>query len=308
MNNKTELIKKILELKKQHDALILVHNYQLEEVQDIADFLGDSLDLSKKAAQAPQKTIVFCGVHFMAETAKILAPKKIVLLPDINSGCPLANMITKKDIFDLKKKYPKSTVVGYINTPAEIKSEIDYCCTSANAVHVVQSIGSENIIFIPDKYLGAYVKNVTKKNLILWNGFCPTHVKILEKDITKLRQSYPKAKVVVHPECTIEVQNVADEIAGTAGMIKFVQKNQDTEVFIIGTEVGMCYRLSKLFPEKKFIPASKLAICPNMKKNSLEKILWCLQDLQPQIFVEEKIRIKAYESIKKMYKITENIE
>jgi len=252
-----DLISKILKLKKERDAIILAHNYQLEEIQDIADYLGDSLDLSRKAAEVNNKIIVFCGVYFMAETANILAHEKIVLLPDINSGCPLANMITKKDVVNLKKKYPRVPVVGYINTPAEVKAEIDYCCTSANAVEIVQSIDSEDIIFVPDKYLGAYVKNVTKKNLILWNGFCPTHVKILEEDIVKLKKIFPSAKVVVHPECTLNVQNLADKIAGTGGMIKYVQQEKNCNDFIIGTEVGMCYRLKKIVPRKKFYPCIK---------------------------------------------------
>lgn len=302
MNNK--LKERILQLKKQLDAVILVHNYQLPEVQDIADFLGDSLELSRKAAEVKNNVIVFCGVHFMAETAYILSPQKTVLLPDINSGCPLANMVTKKDVINLKKKYPSLPVVGYINTPAEVKAELNYCCTSANGVEVVQKIESNDIIFVPDKYLGSYIKKITKKNLILWNGFCPTHVKILARDIEKLKKEFPSAKVMVHPECNLEVQNIADKIVGTGGMIKFVSEEKNTEVFIVGTEIGMCYRLEKLFPDRKFIPASKLAICPNMKKNNLEKIIWALENLQPKIVVEEDIRIKAYNSIKRMYEIT----
>ncbi|MFN3551172.1 MAG: quinolinate synthase NadA, partial [Endomicrobiia bacterium] len=292
-------------LKKEKDAVILVHNYQLPEVQDIADFLGDSLDLSTKAKLLENKVIIFCGVHFMAETAYILSPHKTVILPDLTSGCPLADMITKKDVVELKKKYPEVPVVGYINTSAEVKSEIDYCCTSANAVEVVNKIPQQTIIFLPDKYLGSYVKKNTKKDIILWDGYCPTHLKILKEDILELKQKYPNAKVVVHPECNLEVQEIADKVAGTSGMIKYVQQNNDVKYFIIGTEIGMCYRLKKLFPKNEFIAASEIALCPNMKKNTLEKILFSLETLQPKVVVEEEIRKKAIKSIENMYNLME---
>ncbi len=302
----TLIIEEIKKLKEEKDALILVHNYQLPEVQDIADYLGDSLDLSTKARDAKNKVIIFCGVHFMAETAYILSPQKTVILPDLNSGCPLADMITKQELINLKKKYPGVPVVGYINTSAEVKSEIDYCCTSANAVEIVSKIPSDTVIFIPDKYLGSFVQRVTKKNIILWHGYCPTHLKILKEDIIKLKQTHPDAKVVVHPECSLEVQEVADKIAGTSGMIRYVKENPDVKTFIIGTEVGMCYRLKKLFPDKEFIPASNRAVCPNMKKNTLDKILSSLQTFQPKIVVEEEIRQKALNSIINMYKLMES--
>lgn len=297
------LVEQINKFKNQNNALILVHNYQLPEVQDIADYLGDSLDLSTKAKNAENKIIIFCGVHFMAETAYILSPHKTVILPDLSSGCPLANMITKQDIINLKKKYPGVPIVGYINTTAEVKSEIDYCCTSANAVEIVSKLPSDTVIFVPDKYLGSYVQRMTKKNIILWNGYCPTHLKILKEDIVKLKEKYPQAKVVVHPECNLEVQTIADKIAGTSGMIKYVSENPGIDIFIIGTEVGMCYRLKKLFPDKEFIPASKLAVCPNMKKNTLDKVLQSLQTLQPKVVVDEEIRKKALDSILNMYKL-----
>ncbi len=299
MNKIVEDIKK---LKKEKDAVILVHNYQLPEVQDIADYLGDSLDLSTKAKSVENKVIIFCGVHFMAETAYILSGKT-VLLPDITSGCPLADMVTKQDVVNLKKKYPGVPVVGYINTTAEVKTEIDYCCTSANAVEIVSKIPSDKVIFLPDKYLGSFVKRNTNKEVILWPGYCPTHLKIIKEDIIKLKEKYPQAKVVVHPECNLEVQQIADKVAGTSGMIKYVQQNLDTDVFIIGTEVGMCYRLKKLFPQKLFIPASELAVCPNMKKNTIEKILYSLETLEPKIVVENEIRKKAYMSIERMYNL-----
>lgn len=304
MNDK-KIVEDIKKLKKEKDAVILVHNYQLPEVQDIADFLGDSLDLSTKAKLLENKVIIFCGVHFMAETAYILSPHKTVILPDLTSGCPLADMITKKDVVELKKKYPEVPVVGYINTSAEVKSEIDYCCTSANAVEVVNKIPQQTIIFLPDKYLGSYVKKNTKKDIILWDGYCPTHLKILKEDILELKQKYPNAKVVVHPECNLEVQEIADKVAGTSGMIKYVQQNNDVKYFIIGTEIGMCYRLKKLFPKNEFIAASEIALCPNMKKNTLEKILFSLETLQPKVVVEEEIRKKAIKSIENMYNLME---
>ncbi|MCS7230879.1 MAG: quinolinate synthase NadA [Elusimicrobiota bacterium] len=299
-----QIIERINTLKKEKDAVILVHNYQLSEVQDIADYLGDSLDLSTKAKELSNKVVVFCGVHFMAETAYILSPQKVILLPDLESGCPLANMITREDVLNLKKRYPDIPVVGYINTSAEVKSEIDYCCTSANAVEVVSKIPSDKIIFVPDKYLGSYVQRMTKKNIILWHGYCPTHLKIIKEDIIKLKQQYPQSKVMVHPECSLEVQDVADVIVGTSGMIRYVRQNLEVETFIVGTEIGMCYRLKKLFPEKNFIPASEYAVCPNMKKNSIDKVLYCLENLEPKITVKEEIRIKALRAIENMYKIT----
>ncbi|MCS7151832.1 MAG: quinolinate synthase NadA [Endomicrobia bacterium] len=301
MNEK--IIKDIAKLKKEKDAVVLVHNYQLPEVQDIADYLGDSLDLSLKARTVENKVIVFCGVHFMAETAYILSPQKIVLLPDITSGCPLADTINKQDVINLKKKYKGVPVVGYINTSAEVKSEIDYCCTSANAVDVVSNIPYEKVIFLPDKYLGSFVKQNTKKDVILWHGYCPVHLKIMKDDILKLKEKYPDAKVMVHPECLLEVQEVADKIVGTSGMIKYVREHPEVKTFIVGTEIGMCYRLKKEFPDKEFIPASELAVCPDMKKNTLEKILYSLETLEPKVFVEEKIRIKALMSIERMYEL-----
>ncbi len=298
-----ETIEKIKQLKKEKNAVILAHNYQLPEVQDIADYLGDSLDLSRKAKETNADIIIFCGVHFMAETAYILS-KKTVILPDITSGCPLADMITKKDILELRKKYPDVPIVGYINTSAEVKSEIDYCCTSANAVEVVSNIPSDKVVFVPDKYLGSFVKRKVKnKEIILWDGYCPTHLKILDDDIKKLKKKYPSAKVVVHPECNLAVQELADEVCGTSGMIKYVKNHPEVKTFIIGTEVGMCYRLKKLYPQQEFIPASEVAICPNMKKNTLEKILYSLEELQPQVVLDEEIVIKAKRCIENMFEL-----
>lgn len=293
---------KIQKLKKEKNAIILAHNYQLPEVQDIADFVGDSLELARISSQIKEKIIIFCGVHFMAETASILAPDKKILLPDINAGCPLANSITPEDVINLKKEYKDYAVVAYVNTSAEVKAESDYICTSANAISVVEKIPEEKIIFIPDRNLGYYVSKYTKKEMIIWNGFCPTHQRILPQDIINLKERYKDAKVVVHPECRREVLELADKIASTSGIIKFV-KEDNSKTYIIGTEVGLLYRLRKENPEKEFHLASPLAVCPNMKKITLEKILWSLEDLKPEVKVPDDIREKALKPIERMLKL-----
>jgi quinolinate synthase len=298
-NRDSELTQKIISLKKKRDAVILVHNYQLGEVQDIADFVGDSLDLSQNAARTDAKVIVFCGVHFMAETASILCPDKTVLLPDINAGCPMANMITAPQLRAKKKEHPKATVVCYINSSAAVKAESDICCTSANAVGVVESLDADEIIFVPDQYLGHYISTKTNKKMILWPGFCPTHARIWPEHIVRLRQEYPEAKVVVHPECRPEVIALADEVLSTSGMIRFA-KREDVQEMIVGTEVGIIHRLRKENPGKRFIPVSEQAICPNMKLITLEKVLWSLEDMAPEVKVPEKIRLKAKAAVDKM--------
>ncbi len=295
---------KIRELCKKKNAIILVHNYQPGEVQDIADFLGDSLDLSRKAMETDAEIIVFCGVHFMAEIAKILSPEKRVLMPDINAGCPLADMITLLELKKLKKDHPDALVVSYVNTSAEIKAESDYCCTSANGVAVINSLPKgREIIFTPDKWLGNYIVRKTGRNLILWNGFCPTHLKIIKGEILKLKSAHPNAEVIVHPECTRDVVDAADFVYGTGGIIKHVKESKNKE-FIIATENGMIYRLKKENPDKIFYPASELAICPNMKLTTLEKVLWSLEDEVYKIEVEPEIMDKARKPIERMLEIT----
>lgn len=297
------LIKKIQELKIKRKAVILVHNYQLPEVQDIADFLGDSLELSRKASNTDAEVIVFCGVHFMAETASILNPNKVVLMPDLNSGCPMANMINKQLLLDLKKKHPYAVVVAYVNTTAEVKAESDICCTSANAIKVVQSIDSnKEIIFIPDKYLGQFVIQNTGRKMILWDGYCPTHAKILPEEVIKLKKLHPVAKVIVHPECTPQVIVLADEVVSTSGMIHFA-KETDSKEIIIGTEIGIIYRLQKENPDKKFYPVSEFAICPNMKLNTLEKVLWTLEDMNNEVRVPKEIQSRAIQPINRMLSV-----
>jgi quinolinate synthase len=298
-----KLINDILKLKEQRKVIILAHNYQIGEVQDIADFVGDSLDLSQKAAQTEAEVIVFCGVHFMAETAKILSPDKTVLMPDVNAGCAMANMITLRQLKEMKKKHPEAVVVSYVNTTAEIKAESDYCCTSANAVKVVQTIPHEKeIFFIPDKYLGDYVSKQANRKMILWEGYCPTHRRILAEDILKKKAQYPKAEVLVHPECTPDVIAMADKVLSTSGICRYA-KESNSEEFIIGTEIGILHRLKKENPDKKFYPASILSDCPNMKLTNLEKILWSLEDMIYKVEVPPDIAQRAKRSIDRMLEI-----
>jgi quinolinate synthase len=299
VDRQPELTDKILKLKKKRNAVILAHNYQLGEIQDIADFVGDSLDLSQNAAKTDASVIVFCGVHFMAETASILCPEKTVLLPDEHAGCPMANMITAPQLRARKKEHPKATVVCYINSSAAVKAESYICCTSANAVGVVESLDTNEIIFVPDQYLGHYISTKTSKKMILWPGFCPTHARIMPEYIVKLRHEYPEAKVVVHPECRPDVIALADEVLSTSGMIKFARR-EDVQEMIVGTEMGIIYRLKKENTGKKFIPVSEQAICPNMKLITLEKILWSLEEMSPEIKVPEKIRLKAKAAVDRM--------
>jgi quinolinate synthase len=301
-NKDDELIEKLSVLKKRRGAIILAHNYQLGEVQDIADFVGDSLELSQNAAKADANVIVFCGVQFMAETASILCPDKVVLLPDMNAGCPLADMITAESLRAKKKEHPQAVVVCYINSSAEVKAESDICCTSANAVKVVESLDAREILFVPDKYLGHYVSARTGKKMILWPGFCLTHVQIRPERIRELKGEYPQAKVVVHPECTPEVIALADEVFSTSGMCRYAQRDEVREM-IVGTEIGIIHRLRKENPGKMFIPASEQAICPDMKLITLEKVLWSLEEMSHEVKVPEGIRLGAKAAVDKMLKI-----
>jgi quinolinate synthase len=294
-----ELVERISNLKKKRNAVILVHNYQLGEVQDIADFVGDSLELSQKATMTAADVIVFCGVHFMAETASILCPNKVVLLPDTNAGCPMANMISAERLRAEKKEHPQAVVVCYINSSAEVKAESDICCTSANAVEIVESLGEREILFIPDQYLGHYVSARTGKNMILWPGFCPTHVRITPERLQELRQEYSQAKVVVHPECTPEVIGLADEVASTSGMCRYARRD-DVREMVVGTEVGIIHRLRKENPGKRFIPVSEQAICPTMKLTTLERVLWSLDKMSPEVKVSQEVRLRAIAAVDRM--------
>lgn len=299
----SELIEKILRLKEERGAVILAHNYQPPEIQDIADHLGDSLDLSRLAMRLQEEIIIFCGVHFMAETAAILSPGKKVILPDPNAGCPMADMIDADQLRELQEKHPGAVTVMYVNSTAEVKALTDICCTSANSLAVIESIPEEKkIIFGPDQYLGGWVSMQTGRSMILWNGFCPSHQKIMPEEIRELREKYPGAVVMVHPEVNPAIEAESDIALGTGSMIKFAGES-DAMTFIVGTEVGMCYRLEKLYPEKTFIPASPNAICPNMKKISLEKILASLEDLEPVITVPEETADAARSAIEQMIEI-----
>jgi len=296
------LVEKISALRKRRNAVILVHNYQRGEVQDIADFVGDSLELSRNAAKTTADVIVFCGVHFMAETASIVCPNKVVLLPDVNAGCPMADMITPERLRAKKKEHPQAAVVCYVNSSAAVKAESDICCTSTNAVEVVESLDAPEILFIPDQYLGHYVSTRTDRKLILWPGFCPTHVRIEPEKIKELKQEYPQARVVVHPECRPEVIALADEVSSTSGMCRYARREEVREM-IVGTEVGLIHRLTKENPGKRFIPVSEQAICPNMKLTTLEKVLWSLEEMSPEVKVPEEIRLKAIAAVDRMLKI-----
>lgn len=297
-----DIIQKIEKFKKERCAVILAHNYQLPEVQDIADHCGDSLELSRIAAKSDKKVIVFCGVYFMAETASILCPDKTILIPDPLAGCPMANMIDAEDVRQLKARHPKANVVGYVNTPAEVKAELDVCCTSTNAVDIISKIKNEEIIFVPDKYLADYVSKKTGKRLIAWEGYCPTHVKILPEDIIRKIRCHPGATVMVHPECRPEVVELADEVLSTGKMCVFAKKSSAKE-FIIGTEAGMIHRLEKDNPEKKFYPASDHALCPNMKRTTLERVLWSLEEDKTVVSVSDEIRRRARRAIDKMVEL-----
>jgi len=304
MAKKKDLLEeRIAELKKKRNAVILSHNYQLPEVQDVADFRGDSLELSRVAAKTDAKVIVFCGVYFMAETASILSPDKKVIMPDINAGCPMANMLTAEELRKLKREHPKAVAIGYVNTSAEVKAELDYCCTSTNAVAVVNALkDKEEIIFVPDKYLADYVAKKTGRKMIIWNGFCPTHIKILPEDLKREKRFHPFAKIMVHPECLPQVVAMADAVLSTSQMAKFAKESEAAE-FIVGTENGLVYRLKKDNPRKEFYPASERAICPNMKRTTQEKIISALEDMKEEVKVSDAIRIRARKSIDRMLEI-----
>lgn len=298
-----DTIQRLDRLKKEKNAVILAHIYQLPEIQDIADFVGDSLDLSRKAANTDADVIVFCGVHFMAETAAILSPRKKVLIPDTGAGCPMADMITAQQLREFKRKYDNARVVAYVNTSAAVKAESDICCTSSNAVKVTESVKAGNIIFVPDRNLGDYVQKKAGRKMIIWNGFCPTHNNMmLPEHVLKAKEEHPGAEVLVHPECRPETVALADQAMSTGQMCKYVATSPKTE-FIIGTETGILYKLEKENPDKKFYPVSSLAVCPNMKKIKLAKVLDTLSNMKNIVTVPEDIREKAYVPIKKMLEI-----
>jgi quinolinate synthase len=294
-----DLSERILELKKSRDAVILAHNYQLGNVQDIADFVGDSLELSRKAAAAKGRVIVFCGVDFMAETAAILSPDKTVLLPAAEACCPMAQMITAEDVRMLRDRYAEAAVVAYVNTSAAVKAESDICCTSANAVQVVQSLPQDRILFVPDRNLGLYVARFTRKEILPWEGYCYVHDQYTREDIQEARRQHPAAELLVHPECRPEVIDLADRVQSTSGMIREACEG-DREEYIIGTEVGILHRMQKLCPQKRYYPLSERAICENMKKTTLDRVLRSLQTMTPRIMVKDPIASRARKAIERM--------
>ena len=297
------LLEKIKQLKDSRNAVILAHNYQPGDVQDIADFCGDSLGLSIKAASTDADVIVFCGVLFMAETAAILSPQKIVLLPDKDAGCPMADMIDAKQLRKLKNQHPGALVVCYVNSTAEVKAESDYCCTSSNAVALADSLPADRkIIFVPDQHLGRFVMEKTGRDLILWPGYCATHVMITEDDIEKEKEKHPDAVVMAHPECSEPVKEISDAILSTGQMLEYVEKN-DAKTYIVATESGIIHALKKKNPDSEYLPAGQRAICPNMKKITLEKILWSLEDMQYKITFPQQIAEKARKALDRMVEV-----
>ena len=315
MDDKTQIIEEIKRLKKEKNAVILAHNYQIPDVQDIADFTGDSLGLSQAASETEASTIVFCGVHFMAETASILCPDKKVLIPDLNAGCSLADTITGEELREWKKMYPEAVIVSYVNTTADVKAESDYCCTSTNAVRVVNAIPEDKeILFLPDMFLGAYVSKVTGRKLRIWSGECHVHAGIKPEEITRMRETHPEAEMLIHPECGCvtscmyyvaggEISDKGTHILSTGGMIKHAKRSRARE-FIVATETGILYRLRKENPDKTFYPATEEAVCKYMKMITLDKVLKSLRDEVYEVKVPIDIAKRARRAIDRMLEIS----
>jgi len=298
-----DILARIGELKKRQNAVILAHNYQLPEVQDAADFVGDSLELSRKAAGLDASTIVFCGVHFMAETAAVLAPGKTVLLPEIEAGCPMSDMINGRELRAWKARYPGLKVVCYVNTSAEVKAESDICCTSSNAVAVVNSLGVDRVLFVPDKNLAAYIARETGKTIIAWDGYCYVHHRFTPRDIEEARARHPQAEVWVHPECPLDVIELADKVLSTGKMVLEARTTSRREV-VIGTEKGIIYRLSKENPAIAFYPARETALCAHMKMTTLAKVLRALETGTSKVEVPGDVADRARGAIQAMLRIS----
>lgn len=295
------IAEKITKLKKEKNAIVLVHNYQRSEIQNIADSLGDSLGLAREAAKTDARIIVFCGVRFMAETAKILSPEKTVIIPRKDAGCPMADMITAEDLRILKEKYPGAKVVSYVNTNADVKAESDICCTSANAIKVVRNIKAEKIIFTPDKNLAAYCQRFTDKEIIPWNGYCYVHERIREEEVRLAKEKFPDALLLVHPECNPSVIDLADEVLSTSGMLSFAKKS-DKKRFLIGTEEGLIYRLKKENPGKEFYAAGTAKMCRSMKLTTLNDVYFSLKEERYTIELPEGIIESAQKALMGMLK------
>ncbi len=294
----------ILEMKRDRNAIILAHNYQPPAVQDIADITGDSLELSRKAATTDAEVIVFCGVHFMAETAAILNPGKVVLLPRMDAGCPMADMITPEDVMVIKEENPGVPVVTYVNSTAAVKAESTVCCTSANSVKIVESFtGSEAVYMTPDQNLAKYTARHTEKRVLHWHGYCPIHHRLTAEEVREIRRKHPDALLLVHPECRPEVIDLADFTRSTSGMLRYV-KESSHDSFIIATELGILHPMRKQNPGKRFYPASGSMVCPNMKKTALKDVVHCLETLEPRVTVPEEIRLRALGSVERMLEVS----
>ena len=289
----------ILRLKEEQNAVILAHNYQTGPIQDIADLLGDSLELSRAAARTNAEVVLFCGVDFMAETAAILSPDKRVIMPEAGASCPMAHMITAQNLIEFKKKRPQAAVVCYVNSTAEVKAESDICCTSANGVEVVNSLSEDEVIFVPDRNLAHYVSRHTEKKIIPWDGYCYVHDRYTREDVRKARTLHPQAELLVHPECRPEVVDEADYVYSTSGILRHAQESNAGE-FIIGTEVGMNYRLKKEEPKKEFYPLSEGAVCLDMRKTTLTKVQKALETLEPRVVVPKDVADRARSAIERM--------
>ncbi len=295
-----DIVEEIKNLKARRNAVILAHNYERAEVQDIADFTGDSLELARKATQVESDAIVFCGVYFMAETAAILNPSKVVLIPDETAGCPMADMITGDQLRELKAKHPGALAVCYVNSTAEVKAECDICVTSGNAERVMASLPKDKgILFVPDQHLGGYIAGRRGETYVLWPGYCPTHARLTAARVAAARAAHPGAPVLVHPECAKDVRDAADECLSTGGMCAYARKSAAREI-IVGTEIGILHRLRTENPGKIFHPVDTSTICPNMKKITLDKVRDCLRDMSPRVTVPEEIAVRARRAIDAM--------
>lgn len=298
--DKEKMIGRIKELRAQKGAVIVAHNYQIPDIQDLADFSGDSLELARKTAAAKENLIIFCGVKFMAETAKILSLQKKVVIPRMDAGCPLADCITAEQVKQYRIKYPDAMIAGYVNTNADVKVLLDVCVTSANAIEIVRKLPSKRVVFLPDKNLGYWVqKNVPEKEIIIHQGGCIVHQMFKKEDVIKSREAHPGVKIIVHPECPPEIVDLADSVASTAGMIKIVRESRDTK-FIIGTEEGHLHRLKKERPDAQFFSLGSAKICVNMKKTRLEDVLKALETETPEIILSDEIIKNAIKPIEKM--------
>ncbi len=298
--NQKRLQQQIRQLAADQGALLMAHNYERDEIQEIADITGDSLALSIEAKKTDKQIIVFCGVHFMAESAAILAPDKIVLLPRADAGCPMADMVTAEGLRKFKQQHPDATVVTYVNSSAAVKAESDICCTSSNAVSVARSVKAKKLLLVPDRNLGRYIASQTpEKECICWEGYCPVHDQLKVEEIKQAKEDHPEALFMVHPECQPEILEMADHICSTSGMYEFAAKNP-AKKFIVGTENGILWRLRKENPDKQFIVPSPVLVCRDMKLTRLEDVLLCLETMKPQVTVPEEIRVKAKQALDKM--------